>query len=366
MIALVCRMLSYAWGFSADISLQECSLPLFGTIPFLWQTVISFAIGLVASFIAVRFSAFYLLLHEGGFRSFAFLMILLLNTHQVFFPMQPYSLSILLLIVLFFCLFGTYGRNNIPPKMLNVGFCVGLSAVLWSPSLLLAPFVLIQFYLMKSLSFKNLIAFFFGLLLPLWCCLPLLVLAGQGQFVIDNMTLLTRWGFSYRISQMTAWGGLYPALLSVLYLISFVHLQLYEWKSDCTHLLLQPFVCRLLYAATLCRDACCFRRIRISGYLPCVGTCSSFLEFSESSCCQYLDSFYVFGFLVLFFAVFFFPLVLPIPLSLYFEAMEGHSIGFRTLPNIFNPDLSLDLTFLMAVIRDFLCNLLNNCYLVVS
>ncbi len=226
LIALVCRMLSYAWGLSADISLQECSLPLFGTIPFLWQTVISFAIGLVASFIAVRFSAFYLLLHEGGFRPFAFLMILLLNTHQVFFPMQPYSLSILLLIVLFFCLFGTYGRNNIPPKMLNVGFCVGLSAVLWSPSLLLAPFVLIQFYLMKSLSFKNLIAFFFGLLLPLWCCLPLLVLAGQEQFVIDNMTLLTRWGFSYRISQMTAWGGLYPALLSVLYLISFVHLQL--------------------------------------------------------------------------------------------------------------------------------------------
>ncbi|ATR90121.1 hypothetical protein CS544_02775 [Porphyromonas gingivalis] len=39
--------------------------------------------------------------------------------------------------------------------------------------------------------------------------------------------------------------------------------------------------------------------------------------------------------------------------------MEGHSIGFRTLPNIFNPDLSLGLTFLMAVIRDFLCNLLS-------
>ncbi|KGL47079.1 DUF6427 family protein [Porphyromonas gulae] len=226
LIALLCRILSYAWGLSADIPPSGDSFSFFGTIPSLWQSMGSFAIGLIGSFIAVRFSAFYLLLHEGGLKLFAFLMILLLNTHQAFFSIQPYSLSILLFVALLFCLFGTYGYSNIPRKTLNVGFCIGLSAVLWSPSLLLVPFMLIQLYPMKSLSFKNLLAFFFGLFLPLWCCLPLFLLLGEEQYIIDNLNLLSQWGFSYPTSHVSAWKWLYPSLLLALYLISFVYLQL--------------------------------------------------------------------------------------------------------------------------------------------
>lgn len=225
LIVLVCRILSYTWGLSVDIPLQE-TVDLWGTIPFLWQTIATFGVALGLSFLAVRFSTYYLLLQDGAFRPLVFYLLLLLGTQQAFFSLKPFTFLILLLLGLYFSLFGTYNRESAPHKALNMGLSIGASTLLWSPFLLLMPFVLLQFYSMKSLSPRNLIAFFLGLFLPLWIFVPFLLLPDVEDYAISNMNLMKEWGFSYSFGRASGFSWLYPVLLLSLYLISFAHLQL--------------------------------------------------------------------------------------------------------------------------------------------
>lgn len=230
-MALVCRILSYAWGFSAYTSSNLESISYL-SIPYIWQFVLNFFILLLSAFGIARFSSFYLSWNEEKIRHFFFLMLLLLSTNPIFFPIQSYSILIIPFFLFVFSFSPTYGSNKSHFKFLDIGVCIGASTLIWSPFLLLIPLAVFQFYSAKSFSLKNIVAFFLGIFLPFWILSPLLLLPDIKLFFFDNLKLLLDWDFSFPSTRVASFTWLYPFIEILLYLIAVIHLQLTYTKES--------------------------------------------------------------------------------------------------------------------------------------
>lgn len=154
------------------------------------------------------------------------LFLLLMGIYPEVHPLTWQMLPVGAMLVAYFLLFRTYGVLRAQGEVFYAFFLLGLSTLVFSPLVVLAPFLCFSLNVqLRSLTFKSLMASCFGLLLPYWCVVPVLFLLGA-----DVASLAENWCalFPRRLPDYTSfppslWVNyaalLLPLLLAVLHFL---------------------------------------------------------------------------------------------------------------------------------------------------
>lgn len=87
----------------------------------------------------------------------------------------------------------SYRKENVPFRLTNCGIYLSVATLLWPPSVLLLPILLFNMGDIQSLSLRNLMAFLFGFLAPIFFTAALVYMLGWEMLWAEELQQICLW-----------------------------------------------------------------------------------------------------------------------------------------------------------------------------